>query len=154
MVGGDEDVLKQAQPVLESMGRVTHVGAVGCGQLAKIANQVIVGITIGAVAEAFILAEKGGVDLIALKKALSGGFADSTILQQHSDRMITGNFTLGGTAEIQLKDLHTAQALVYSLGFELPFLSLAEALYGEMCKTPRAKLDHSALYLEIKDRAA
>ncbi|RIK93207.1 MAG: 2-hydroxy-3-oxopropionate reductase [Proteobacteria bacterium] len=152
MVGGDLPIVEHVRSVLEVMGRVTHVGGIGCGQLAKLANQVIVGISIGAVAEAFLLAERGGVDLGALKKALSGGFADSTVLQQHGERMIGKNFKPGGTAETQLKDLSTANALAKSLGLTLPFLSLGETLFREMCQTSQARLDHSALYLTLQER--
>jgi 2-hydroxy-3-oxopropionate reductase len=152
MAGGELSVVENARPVLEVMGRLTRVGPIGSGQLSKLANQVIVGITIGAVSEALLLAGKGGADLAAVREALLGGFADSTILRQHGERIIQGNFEPGGTARTQLKDLATSRELAESLGLDLPALKLTEQLYEEMCVHGRGELDHSALYLEIADR--
>ncbi len=152
MAGGDINDIANVRDILSAMGRVTHVGPVGCGQLAKLANQTIVGITIDAVAEAFLLIEKGGGDLAAVHKALIGGFADSTILRQHGERMINRNFKPGATAETQLKDLRTSRELADNLGLDLPVLNLTESLYRDMCRHGRENLDHSALYLELADR--
>src|SRR5690606_34518707 len=88
MAGGKTEVVERARSLLEHFGRLTHVGPAGSGQLAKLANQTIVGITIDAVAEALLLAEAGGADPAAVRAALMGGFADSTILTQHGERMI------------------------------------------------------------------
>ncbi|MEZ5449989.1 MAG: NAD-binding protein [Thiolinea sp.] len=106
MVGGDQAVFETARPVFEAMGRPVSVGPTGAGQLAKLANQAIVAVTIGVVAEAMLLAEQGGADPAAIRQALKGGFADSIILQQHGERMTTGNFTPGGPSKFQLKDLN------------------------------------------------
>ncbi len=153
MVGGETAVVEQARTLLEHFGRLTHVGPVGSGQLAKLANQTIVGITIDAVAEALLLAEAGGADPAAVRRALMGGFADSTILTQHGERMITRQFAPGGKAEIQLKDLRTSRELAESLGLDLPLLQRAEALYQDMCDHGDAQLDHSGIYLEIARRS-
>jgi len=104
------------------------------------------------VAEAFLLIEEGGGDLAAVHKALIGGFADSTILRQHGERMINRNFKPGATAETQLKDLRTSRELADNLGLDLPVLNLTESLYRDMCRHGRENLDHSALYLELADR--
>jgi 3-hydroxyisobutyrate dehydrogenase-like beta-hydroxyacid dehydrogenase len=152
MAGGGEEVIAGAGEVLACMGRVTRVGPVGSGQLAKLANQAIVGITIGAVAEALLLAEAGGADPSAVRDALLGGFADSAILRQHGTRMISGNFEPGGKSEMQLKDLETARRLADSLGLELPALELAESLYRQMCEAGLGALDHSALILHLRNR--
>jgi len=152
MAGGDSNDIVNVRDILSAMGTVTHVGPVGCGQLAKLANQTIVGITIDAVAEAFLLIEEGGGDLAAVHKALIGGFADSTILRQHGERMINCNFKPGATAETQLKDLRTSRELADNLGLDLPVLNLTESLYRDMCRHGRENLDHSALYLELADR--
>lgn len=152
MAGGNEEVIADAAEVLACMGRVTRVGLVGCGQLAKLANQAIVGITIGAVAEALLLVEAGGADPAAVREALQGGFADSAILRQHGARMISGDFEPGGKSEIQLKDLETARELAVSLGLELPALELAESLYREMCQAGLSALDHSGLILHLRGR--
>jgi len=154
MVGGEVADVTDASRVLATMGRVTHVGPVGSGQLAKLANQLIVGVSIGAVAEALLLAEAGGADPRAVREALLGGFADSTVLRQHGERMLEGNFKPGARAEIQLKDLRTAGGLARDLGLRLPIVGLLERLYEEMCSHGREGLDHSALFLELRDRAA
>lgn len=150
MAGGDADVIDRVRSVLETMGAVTRVGPVGMGQLAKLANQMIVGITIGAVAEALLLAKQGGADLGAVRQALCGGFADSTVLRAHGKRMEEEDFAPGAPAEYQLKDLNTAQSLANELGMTLPLLSEITRLYDEMCLTELSRLDHSALYLYLK----
>lgn len=150
MAGGDEAVCAQAQPLLETMGRVTRVGPVGAGQLAKLVNQAIVGITIGAVAEALILAQRGGADPALVRAALLGGFADSTILRQHGQRMVEHAFAPGARAELQLKDLRNARLHAAQLGIELPFLCLAEQQFQRMCERGLSQLDHSALYLMLE----
>jgi len=152
MAGGDKKDVEAARGVIESMGRLTHVGPTGSGQLAKLANQTIVGITIDAVSEALLLVEAGGADPAAVREALMGGFADSTILRQHGDRIINRRFEPGAKADIQLKDLRTSRELADSLGLDLPVLKVTEELYRDMCSNGRSELDHSALYLEIADR--
>jgi 3-hydroxyisobutyrate dehydrogenase-like beta-hydroxyacid dehydrogenase len=149
MAGGEEALIERVRPLLETMGRVTRVGPTGAGQLAKLANQAIVGITIGAVAEALTLARRGGADPAAVRAALLGGFADSAILRQHGQRMIDGAFHPGGRAQLQLKDLRTARLLAATLGVELPLLQLAEQQFQHMCDQGLAHLDHSALYLML-----
>lgn len=153
MAGGAAATVQAVTPVLETLGRITHVGPVGAGQIAKLANQTIVGITIGAVAEALLLAEQAGADPNAVRSALLGGFADSTILRQHGSRMTTGNFQPGAHAHVQLKDLRTANGLARDNGLSLPILSLLEGLYDDMVATDRRDLDHSALYLHLRDLA-
>ncbi|MCC9623992.1 NAD(P)-dependent oxidoreductase [Thalassospira sp. MA62] len=147
MVGAEDDDFARVQRVFNVLGsRVTHVGDVGSGQIAKAANQMIVGITIGAVAEAFSMADEANIDLDKLRTALTGGFADSAILQQHGERMIDRNFEPGGKVVTQRKDLY--QALAFSegeLGLELPITRLAMELYDELIALGGGNLDHSAL---------
>ena len=115
MVGGERSVFKKVKNVFAPMGRAVFVGPTGSGQLAKLANQAIVAITIGAVAEATLLLEEGGADVGAVRDALLGGFADSTILQQHGKRMSERNFDPGGPSRLQLKDLKNILAcLLYT----------------------------------------
>ena len=102
MVGGTEEAFAKVRDVLEAMGRPVHVGPSGTGQLSKLANQTIVAVTIGAVAEAMLLVQQGGADPAAVRAALKGGFADSTILQQHGERMTEGNFEPGGLTKFQI----------------------------------------------------
>ena len=94
--GGSERYFSSARPVFAALGRPTLLGLVGAGQTATLANQLIVAVTIGAVAEGLWLAEAGGCDPAALRTALMGGFADSRILDLHGKRMVTGDFTAGG----------------------------------------------------------
>ncbi len=149
MASGEEFVIARVRPVLETMGTLTRVGPVGMGQLAKLANQMIVGITIGAVAEALLMAKRGGADIGSVLQALAGGFADSTVLRVHGKRMASRDFAPGARAVYQLKDLETARAFAAGLGMELPLLSKTRELYERMCATELAELDHSALYLYL-----
>ena len=106
MVGGEQDVFNEALDVLNTMGNPTLVGPVGSGQVSKLANQIIVGLTIGAVAEAITLCEKAGANPDKMIKALSGGWADSKILQTHGKRMIDKDFTPKGRTSVHLKDMN------------------------------------------------
>ena len=150
MAGGDKTAVETVRAVLETMGTVTHVGPSGMGQLTKLANQMIVGTTIAAVAEAFLLAKRGGADLSAVREALCGGFADSAILRAHGNRMLQENFAPGAPSVYQLKDLRTAQQFAEKSHLDLPVLSTVTRLYEEMCGTELRGLDHSALYLYLE----
>lgn len=153
MVGGELEVFHDALSVLISMGRPTHVGPSGAGQLAKLANQAIVAVTIGAVAEAMLLLEQGGADPQSVRDALKGGFADSTILQQHGKRMSQRDFAPGGLSRLQLKDLDNALAEAQSYGLALPMAeSIRDRFAHLVTNLDGAELDHSALFLELLDR--
>lgn len=147
MVGGSEHDLLRAEPILRVLGnRIVHIGDVGCGQIAKAANQIIVGLTIGAVAEAFALAKSGGADLDKVWQALSGGFAGSKILEVHGRRMIDNEFAPGGTAITQKKDLSQALKFASVVGADLPSTSLCHDLYDKLIQQGDGNLDHSALF--------
>jgi 2-hydroxy-3-oxopropionate reductase len=153
MAGGDAAVVEAMKPVLTAMGRPVHVGPSGSGMLCKLANQTIVAVTIAAVAEATLLAEKGGADPAALRAALKGGFADSVILQQHGERMSTGNFAPGGLSKFQLKDLDNTLAEAAGVGLSLPATQQVRDRFADFCNDMNgADLDHSGLYLELKKR--
>jgi 3-hydroxyisobutyrate dehydrogenase-like beta-hydroxyacid dehydrogenase len=153
MAGGDADVVNSLHDVFGPMGRPVHVGPAGSGMLCKLANQTIVAVTIAAVAEATLLAEKGGADPAALRMALKGGFADSVILQQHGERMSTGNFVPGGLSKFQVKDLDNTLAEAASVGLSLPATKEARDRFAYFCEEMNgADLDHSGLYLELKKR--
>jgi len=154
MVGGEVEVFERSRPLFETMGRPVRVGPTGSGQLSKLANQMMVASTITAVAEALLFAERGGADPAKLREALLGGFADSTILRLHGQRMIEGNFVPGGPAKYQPKDTSTALALARSIGLELPMLDLVDRLYRDMVEHGDGDLDHSAIILELKRRQA
>lgn len=153
MVGGEIEAVDSMRPLFEAMGRtITHIGGAGCGQLAKLANQMIVGVTIGAVAEALLLAKEGGADLAAVRQALLGGFARSEVLKQHGLQMIHREFSPGAQSVTQLKDLRTAGSLARSLDLNLPIASMVERLFEELCHGGRGAMDHSALYLLLENR--
>lgn len=150
MAGGSPEAIAQAMPYFEVMGAsTTHIGDVGGGQIAKAANQVIVGLTIGAVAEALALAKRAGADPAKVREALQGGFAASRILEVHGQRMIDGAFTPGGKATTQRKDLQQALDLAAAIGLELPATGLTRDLYDRLIAAGGGDLDHSALYTVI-----
>jgi len=154
MVGGDIADFTRAQPVFNAMGRATHVGVHGAGQVAKLANQVIVGITIGAVSEALLLAQEGGCDPAAVRKALMGGFATSKILDLHGQRMLDRNWVPGGPATVQLKDMNNALEAAAEYGLELPLTQQARAAFADLVADPEtARNDHAAYmrWLEIQN---
>lgn len=152
MVGGDPATFERVRPIFEVLGRPTHVGPHGCGQLAKLANQMIVGITIGAVAEALLMCEKGGADPVRVREAIMGGFAESRILQLHGQRMVERDFTKRGAMTVQLKDMRNAAQTAQALGFDAPITGLFEKLYAEACEHGLGDLDHSALFVELARR--
>ncbi|KQW38526.1 NAD(P)-dependent oxidoreductase [Rhizobacter sp. Root404] len=152
MVGGEESAFERSRAVFETMGRPVRVGPVGSGQLSKLVNQMMVASSISSVAEALLFAERGGADPAKVREALLGGFADSTVLRQHGQRMIDGNFVPGGPAKYQVKDTSTALALARSIGLELPILGLVDRLFTDMVAHGDGDLDHSAILLELRRR--
>src|SRR4051812_45631381 len=152
MAGGAQDAFERARPVLEVMGRPTHIGPAGTGQLSKLVNQMIVASTIVTVAEAMLLAERGGANPAKVREALLGGFADSTILRQHALRMIARDFKPGGPAKYQVKDTTTAVEFGRTIGLELPVLQVVDRLFGDMVEHGDGDLDHSAIVREIGRR--
>lgn len=147
MAGGDESDIACAATIWAALGRVTHVGPHGGGQLAKLANQMIVGMSIGAVAEALFLVERLGGDPIKTIAAMSGGFADSKILSLHGTRMASRDFAKRATMRVQLKDLDNALKAAGEL--ELPITALTRSLYSSAVHRGDAELDHSALWRQI-----
>ena len=152
MAGGAQSDLEEAMEALAHLGRATLVGPHGCGQLAKLANQMIVGITIGAVAEALLLCDKGGADMAKVKEAITGGFADSRILQVHGQRMVERDFAPRGRMSVQLKDMRNAMATAKELGFDAPITGLLEALYASASENGLSGLDQAALFVELARR--
>ena len=150
MAGGSQSAFAKAKPVLETMGKPTRVGPVGCGQLAKLANQAIVADTITAVAEALMLAEKGGADPRKVREALTGGFADSKILQLHGLRMIERDFAARGSVKNQLKDLENIVAEAKAHGLTLPVSERVREMYKKLVEDGHEGLDHSAAWVELE----
>lgn len=154
MAGGKASTFERARPLFAALGRATLVGPSGSGQLAKLANQMIVGITIGAVAEALLLCQKGGADPAKVREAISGGFADSRILQVHGQRMVERDFAPRARMAVQLKDMRNAMETASSLGFTAPITGLLERLYAEGVEHGLSDLDQSGLFVELAQRNA
>ncbi|RWM77531.1 MAG: NAD(P)-dependent oxidoreductase [Mesorhizobium sp.] len=150
MAGGEAAQVEGLRAVFAPMGRVTHVGPAGSGQLAKLANQLIVASNICAVAEALLLAESGGADPARVREALLGGFADSTVFRQHGLRMVEGNFVPGGPAKYQVKDTGTALALARAQELRLPIAEQVDSLFRRLVDEGGGDLDHSAVFLTLK----
>ena len=152
MAGGKASTFERVKPLFAALGRATLVGPSGAGQLAKLANQMIVGITIGAVAEALLLCQKGGADPAKVKEAISGGFADSRILQVHGQRMVERDFAPRGRMTVQLKDMRNALETAAGLGFTAPITGLLEQLYADGVDHGFSDLDHAGLFAELARR--
>jgi 2-hydroxy-3-oxopropionate reductase len=152
MVGGKAAAFQRALPVFQLLGRATHVGPCGTGELAKLANQMIVGISIGAVAEALLLCAKGGADMAKVREAITGGFADSRVLQLHGQRMVERDFAPRAKIAIQLKDMRNALATAEEIGFDAPVTALFERLYAQASEHGLGDLDHSGLFVELASR--
>lgn len=152
MAGGATEAFADAEDILSAMGRPVHIGPEGTGALAKLVNQLTVASTIGAIAEALLLAEAGGADPARVREALLGGFAYSRILEQHGQRMLDNNFSPGGPAKYQLKDTRAACEVAQELGIDLPILTLTDSLFFDLIQAGGGELDHSALYLELRRR--
>ena len=150
MVGGDEETFKNCYDLLKKMGNPTLVGPVSSGQISKLANQIIVGVTIGAVAEAVTLCEKSGTNPNKMIEALSGGWADSKILQTHGKRMIDKDFTPKGKTTTQLKDMTNIINAGKAVETHLPISSLVKEMYKDLVADGHGNTDHSSLYNAIE----
>ena len=152
MAGGDASTLERLAPILDVLGTVTRMGPVGSGTLAKLASQNIVAVTLCAVSEALVFAERGGADPVAVRKALLGGFARSAILRQHGERMIRADWKPGGVAVNQVKDQKALLRVAKENGLDLRFAELALEAFRDLCDHGDGDLDHSAVYREIQRR--
>lgn len=153
MAGGTQEAFDLVRPVLEAMGKnVVLVGPAGSGQVAKAANQLIVAVTIEAVAEALALAKAAGADPAMVRKAMMGGFATSRILEEHGARMLERNWSLGGPLSAHLKDRSNVYEVAEAAGLELPAARAVFERILEFVAAGGGDLDHSALY-EMLDPA-
>jgi 2-hydroxy-3-oxopropionate reductase len=150
MVGGEAADFERGRAVLTNLGRPTHVGPPGAGQVAKLANQLIVALAIGAVAEGLLLASRGGADPAAVRQALLGGFADSLVLQIHGKRMVERRFLPGGPARMHLKDMNNVAAAAKEAGLTLPLADGVRKLFQSLVDHGGADYDHSGILLEIE----
>ncbi len=148
MAGGSEPAFQRALPLFQALGKnVVHMGGPGTGQTTKACNQMIVGITIQAVAEAMALAREAGVDLEKTREVLLGGFAQSRILDLHGKRMIERNFEPGGKLKFHKKDINIALQIGREFSVPLANTELVAAQMDEAMKRGLGDLDHSALLL-------
>ncbi|WP_260336498.1 MULTISPECIES: 2-hydroxy-3-oxopropionate reductase [unclassified Paraburkholderia] len=146
MVGGEQATFDSVKPLFDMMGKnVTLIGAVGAGQVCKVANQVIVAATIEAVGEALLLASKAGVDAARVREALMGGFASSRILEVHGERMTRRTFDPGFRIELHQKDLNLALSTAQALGVSLPNTATCQALFNACVAHGGKAWDHSAM---------
>ena len=150
MAGGKRRIFNKVKNLLSTMGKVTYVGKTGSGQVAKLANQAIVGITIGAVSEALILAKAAGANPKAVREAIKTGFAGSPILENHGNRILNSNFKPGGKCSTQLKDMKNIIETARDYNIHLPISNKVKKLYAMIVKQGKSNLDHSALYLLLK----
>ena len=154
MVGGSEPGFARVQPLLALMGKnITHVGAVGDGQVCKVANQIIVALNIGAVAEALVFAAKAGADPARVRQALMGGFASSRVLEVHGERMIKRTFAPGFRIALHQKDLNLALQGARSLGMALPQTAMAAQLMQACAAMGLSQSDHSAVVRALETLA-
>ena len=150
MVGGEEKTFNKCFDLLKIFGNPTLVGPVSSGQISKLANQIIVGVTIGAVAEAVTLCEKSGTNPSKMIEALSGGWADSKILQTHGKRMINKDFSPKGKTTTQLKDMTNIINAGKAANLHLPISSLIKEMYKNLVEDGQGNTDHSSLYHVIE----
>ncbi len=155
MVGGDQETFDKALPLFELMGQnITLVGGNGDGQTCKVANQIIVALTIEAVGEALLFASKAGADPAKVREALMGGFASSKILEIHGERMIKRTFDPGFRIELHQKDLNLALSNARKLQMSLPNTATAQELFNSVAAQGDIGLDHSAMVLALEKLAA
>ena len=146
MVGGKAEIFERVLPLLQKLGKnITHIGDHGTGQIAKAANQIIVALSIDAVAEALIFAKKAGADPAKVRKALLGGFAQSRVLEEHGQRMLDRNFEPGGKMRFHQKDIGIVLSIAKEMGIYLPGTSMMADLWNAMTAQGMIDWDHSAL---------
>ncbi len=154
MVGGKTDVFNQIKPYFDLMGKnIVHVGGNGDGQTCKVANQIVVALTLEAVAEALLFASKAGADPMKVRQALLGGFAQSRILEIHGERMIKRTFNPGFRVRLHQKDLNIALQSARSMGLSLPSTATAQELFNALAAQGGSELDHSSLILVLEKLA-
>jgi 2-hydroxy-3-oxopropionate reductase len=154
MVGGTDAAFERVRPLLATFGKnITHVGAVGDGQVAKVANQMIVALNIGAVAEALVFASRAGADPARVRQALLGGFASSRVLEVHGERMLKRTFEPGFRIALHQKDLALALQGARSLGVALPQTAVAAQLMQSCGALGLAQADHAALVRALETLA-
>ena len=154
MAGGPEDTFERVKPLFALLGKnITRVGGNGDGQTAKVANQIIVALTIEAVAEALLFAARAGADPARVRQALMGGFAASKILEVHGERMVRRTFEPGFRIELHQKDLNLALSSARALGVALPNTAMAQELFNSCAAHGGKAWDHSAMVRALEKMA-
>jgi 2-hydroxy-3-oxopropionate reductase len=154
MVGGKPEIFEKIKPFFEIMGKnIVHIGNHGDGQTCKVANQIVVALTIEAVSEALVFASKAGADPGKVRQALLGGFAQSRILEVHGERMISRSFKPGFRIQLHRKDLNLALQAARQLGLSLPSTALAQELFNAVVAQEGDQLDQSAMVLALEKLA-
>ena len=154
MVGGEPDVFQAVEPYFQLMGKnIVHVGTNGDGQTCKVANQIIVALTIEAVSEGLLFASKAGADVRKVRQALLGGFAQSRILEVHGERMLERNFVPGFRVCLHQKDLNNALQAARELGMSLPNTAGTQELFNAVTAQGGQDLDHSAMLMALEKLA-
>ena len=154
MVGGKQDVFDRCLPILDVMGRsVVRVGDVGAGNFVKLANQIIVAANIEAIGEAFVLAQKAGIEPELVFQAIRGGLAGSNALEAKAPMIMERNFNPGFRIRLHQKDLHNALLTAKDLGVPLPVTSLVQQMLGALINRDRGDSDHSAIVNFVEDLA-
>ena len=146
MVGGKAEIFERVLPVFQKLGKnINHIGDHGAGQVTKAANQIIVGLTIQAVAEALIFAKKSGVDPVNVRRAIMGGYAQSRVLELHGKRMLDRNFQPGGKVKSHRKDLEIVLSVAKEMGICLPGTAMMSQLFNAVVAHDGSDWDHSAI---------
>jgi 2-hydroxy-3-oxopropionate reductase len=154
MIGGKEAVFSAMKPYFEIMGKnIVHIGGIGDGQVCKVANQIVVALTLEAVSEALIFASKAGADPAKVREALLGGFAQSKILEVHGERMLKRTFAPGFRVRLHQKDLNIALQAARELGVSLPNTATAQELFNAISADGGIDLDHSAMVTALEKLA-
>jgi len=154
MIGGKAAAVERAMPIFQKLGKnIVHVGESGAGQVAKAANQIVVGVTIAAVSEALVLAAKAGVDPAKVREVLLGGFAQSKILDAHGQKMLERNFKPGFRIRLHEKDLRIALASGSEYGVPLMVTSIVAQMMAALKATGGGDLDHAGLVTLVEELA-
>jgi len=155
MVGGDPAAFARVKPLFDLLGKnVTLVGESGAGQVCKVANQIVVALTIEAVGEALLFASKAGVDPAKVRQALLGGFAASRVLEVHGERMLKRNFAPGARVALHQKDLGNALAGARAMGLSLPNTATAQELFNACAAMGGSGWDHSSMVKALEKLAS
>ena len=154
MVGGSQPAFARAEPIFHVLGKsILHMGASGAGQVTKACNQIVVALTIEAVGEALVLAQRSGVDPAKVREALLGGFAQSRVLEVHGQRALEGRFEPGFRIRLHRKDLHIALDTAQSQGVSTPVTALVHDMMNSLVAHGYGDEDHSYLIAELAGRA-